>query len=95
MEWVEGMTYKLANPLQDVKFLEVNDEELLATITYLYESINRKKEKKASDAELQKLKKAVKDYEDRHYNIDIKLWEKQLTSARNQVYLRGLKINPP
>lgn len=82
----------MSNPLLEAALSELSDEDLIHHMANLFERTKRLMEAKKIDEQLLGLKQTVKDYEDRHYDIEKKLLNGKLKVARDQAKARGLEF---
>lgn len=80
---------------QQAHLVDMSDENLVAFIGAVWESIKRLDEAMKEDPEVERLENELKEYKATHYTDAIKTYKMQLKGARSLAKAKGLTLTIP
>jgi len=80
---------------QEVALVDMNDDDLLTMIAFLWEEAKRTTEKMEADPHIQKVTEELAAYKKEHYTDAKKAYMSKLKAARYLAHARGLNYKLP
>ncbi len=81
--------------LEEIKIVELSDEQLKELLGHTYEAIKTLEELKKNDERIEELQAELKTYVAESYTDDLKRYKARLKAARNQAKIRNLSYTLP